>query len=227
MDVTILKRPIYVPQAILPSPSSEQIFAHTELKGHASKCCESQSNMWVRTSGARFFGINLRSIMWVEWSVSWAAAGFFFAALLCILIQKYNCISCTSVFLRLPGHWRIRVFVSCVNETVCGSFRTPHRNTRARTHSLTGTRTQTSPLTVFIKRSLSHFCLSSAALLFANSSGVIANWRFAQRKKILPPRFFFFFCCLLLKQPGTRGGAGPREQREKWQEGGGGGEDGR
>lgn len=224
--MTILKRPIYVPQAILPSPSSEQIFAHTELKGHASKCCESQSNMWVRTSGARFFGINLRSIMWVEWSVSWAAAGFFFAALLCILIQKYNCISCTSVFLRLPGHWRIRVFVSCVNETVCGSFRTPHRNTRARTHSLTGTRTQTSPLTVFIKRSLSHFCLSSAALLFANSSGVIANWRFAQRKKILPPRFFFF-CCLLLKQPGTRGGAGPREQREKWQEGGGGGEDGR
>lgn len=66
VDVTILKRPIYVPQAILPSPSSEQIFPHTELKGHASKCCESQSNMWVRTSGASFFGINLQSIMWVE-----------------------------------------------------------------------------------------------------------------------------------------------------------------
>lgn len=50
--------------------------SNTELKGHVLKCCESQSNMWVRTSEARFFGINLESIMWIELSVSWAAAGF-------------------------------------------------------------------------------------------------------------------------------------------------------
>lgn len=50
--------------------------SNTKLKGHASNCCESQSNMWVRTSTARFFGITLESIMWVELSVSWATAGF-------------------------------------------------------------------------------------------------------------------------------------------------------
>lgn len=108
----------------------------------------------------------------------------------------------------LAGNWSIRVFVSCVNETVSGSFETPLRK---RTRSHTHTHTQTSPLTMFIKRSLSHFSLSSAVLSFANFSGVIANW--CSLRENLPPR-----CCLLKtswneRQKGAEGAKRKMERR--------------
>lgn len=58
------------------------------------------------------------------------------------------------------------------------AFKTPLR--------ITHTREPLPPFCVFIKRSLSHFSLSSAVLPFANSSGVIANWR--ALGEYLPPR---------------------------------------
>lgn len=53
-----------------------------------------------------------------------------------------------------------------------------HIPTHTNTHTQVDTHAHAnlSPLCVFIKRSLSHFSLSSAVLSFGNFSGVIANW---------------------------------------------------
>ncbi len=85
------------------------------------------------------------------------------------------------------------------------------KHTHTNTHTHTHTHANPLPICVFIKRSLSHFSLSSAALSFSNFSGVIANW--CELGENLPPR-----CCLLKTSWNKRGKRveGAKRKMERW-----------